>query len=98
MLAQIDCENERRGTMVGQLNTAPGGATNAVIRGPRHDHFLGAIVTRDNSTHSSSLEAHRRNQLALSILDHREATPETVAAAVAALRGESLPSLTLRGA
>lgn len=43
-------------------------------------------------------DAHKRNQLALSILSHRDPTPETVAAAVAALKGESLPSLTLRGA
>lgn len=47
---------------------------------------------------NSSSEAHRRNQLALSILSHRDPTPDTIAAAIAALRGESLPSLVLRGA
>lgn len=90
---------ERAGMIGGQLKTAPAGACNtdrSLTITPTVKELSAMDAT--HPTHSDSREAHRRNQLALSILSHREATAETVAAAIAALKGESLPSLVLRGA
>ena len=97
MAVQIDTRTERTGTLGGQLKTPPTGAGNTGRRltttlMPK-EHVMAA-----NQSSNSLSEAHRRNQLALSILSHRDPTPDTIAAAIAALRGESLPSLVLRGA
>lgn len=96
MAVQIDARTERTGTLAGQLKTPPAGAGHS-DRGLTTSNCRGVVMAANQSTHSPS-EAHRRNQLALSILSHRDPTPDTVAAAIAALRGESLPSLVLRGA
>ena len=94
MVAQIDPRTERTGTLGGQLKSGPRlvteGLTTTLM--PK-EHVMAA-----NQSSTSLSEAHRRNQLALSILSHRDPTPDTIAAAIAALRGESLPSLVLRGA
>lgn len=95
MVVQIDTRTERTGTLGGQLKTPPAGAGHS-DRGLTTSNCRGVVMAASHP--NSSSEAHRRNQLALSILSHRDPTPDTIAAAIAALRGESLPSLVLRGA
>lgn len=91
MPTQAERTSTRGSTLGGQKSNGPRLVTEGLISTASKEHVMTDLSI---SVH----DAHKRNQLALSILSHRDPTPETVAAAIAALKGESLPSLTLRGA